>query len=112
MKTYPIDKYKFYQQGTTIYAVTTYAGQTVKGTARLAEGDTFNFEKGKTLAAARCAAKVAKRRLARARIKLAEAKTQVAVAKAHRDKMRQYKADAKMAVKASETALRVILKDM
>ena len=65
---YPISKYKFFvtPDKTRVFAVSTYAGKTVKGTAKCDPRDTFDLNFGKELAAARCAAKVAKKRKARA----------------------------------------------
>ena len=57
---YPIEKYKFYTNGSRVIAVSTYAGKTVRGVAVCHAGDTFSLEKGKKLAALRCAEKIAK----------------------------------------------------
>ena len=67
MKTLDMTKYNFYTDGKTkVVAVSTYAGKTVRGVAKCDVDDTFSFEKGKELAAARCNEKVAKKRFARA----------------------------------------------
>ena len=50
---YPIEKYKFYTNGSRVIAVSTYAGKTVRGVAVCHAGDTFSLEKGKKLAALR-----------------------------------------------------------
>ena len=59
------DKYKFYQQGNNVIAVGRYKGKTVRGIAKCAveEGDVFDFQKGKELAAARCSEKIAKKKV-------------------------------------------------
>ena len=44
---YPFEKYRYYTAGNKIIAVSTYAGKTVRGIAKCAEGDTFDIEKGK-----------------------------------------------------------------
>ena len=46
---YPIEKYKFYTNGSRVIAVSTYAGKTVRGVAVCHAGDTFSLEKGKKL---------------------------------------------------------------
>jgi len=63
---YGLDKYKFYVSGNKVIAVSTYAGRTVRGTAKCDPRDEFDLEFGKKLAAARCAYKIAEKRKARA----------------------------------------------
>ena len=76
---YSLDKYKYFVptkvDGTPykVVAVSTYAGRTVRGVAKCDPKDTFDIEKGKQLAAARCQAKVSSQRLKRATKKLDEA---------------------------------------
>lgn len=91
---YPIEKYKFYTNGTRVIAVSTYAGRTVRGVAICHDGDEFSLEKGKELAALRCDEKVARKRLARAKRKVEEARRGYINAKDHFDKMINYKDDA------------------
>ena len=43
---YPIEKYKFYTNGSRVIAVSTYAGKTVRGVAVCHAGDAFSLEKG------------------------------------------------------------------
>ena len=60
-------KYRIFTDNKTmVIAASTYAGKVVKGIARCKEGDTFDFEKGKALAIAKCNLKVQKRRWKRA----------------------------------------------
>lgn len=66
MFIYPIEKYKFYVSHNKVIAITTYAGRTVRGVAKCHPEDMFDLEVGKKIAAARCAKKVAKKRLKRA----------------------------------------------
>lgn len=63
---YGLDKYKFYVNDNKVIAVSTYAGRTVRGTAKCDPRDEFDLEFGKKLAAARCAYKIAEKRKARA----------------------------------------------
>lgn len=98
MRNYPIDKYKFYTYtkngSNVIVAASTYAGKTVKGYAKCDPSDTYSFEKGKELAAARCAEKISLKREARAARKLAEAERALEAAQAFYDKMLYYSQDA------------------
>ena len=77
-----------------VIAISTFAGKPVRGKAICAESDTFDEEKGKLLAAARCNAKVAAKRYARAKQKIAEAGKAVADATKFYDAMRHYRDDA------------------
>ena len=76
-----------------VIAFSTFGGKSVRGKAICAEGDIFDEEKGKLLAAARCNAKVAAKRYARAKQKIAEAEKAVADATKFYDKMRHYRDD-------------------
>ena len=91
---YPIEKYQYYTNGKRVIAVSTYAGKTVRGVAACDPSDTFSMEKGKELAAARCALKIANKRLARASRKEAEATTAIIEAERYLDKMVNYCSDA------------------
>lgn len=91
---YPIEKYKFYTNGSRVIAVSTYAGKTVRGIANCHDGDEFSLEKGKRLAALRCAEKIARKRLNRADRKVDEAYWAHANAEEYLDKMCDYKDDA------------------
>ena len=66
---FPLEKYRFYTNGNKVVAVSTYAGKTVRGVAKCAPEDTFDLEKGKEIAAARCAVRIAQKRYARAESK-------------------------------------------
>ena len=71
---YSLDKYKFFNHSNReVIAVSTYAGKSVRGVAKLTPGDNFDEEAGKKLAAARCNEKIARKRLARATAKIKEA---------------------------------------
>ena len=77
-----------------IIAFSTFGGKSVRGKAICAEGDTFDEEKGKLLAAARCNEKIAVKRYKRAKRKIAEAEKAVADATKFYDAMRHYRDDA------------------
>lgn len=66
MNNFPLSKYQFYINGNKVIAVSSYEGRRVRGVAKCNPIDEFDLEKGKRLAAARCNAKVAERRLKRA----------------------------------------------
>ncbi len=91
---YPIEKYRYFTNGNKVIAVSTYAGKTVRGVAICDKEDTFDFEKGKQLAAARCAVKVAEKRLNRAYNKRKEAENKMLAAESHVGKMAAYCFDA------------------
>ena len=64
-----VPKYRYYTNGKNIVvAVASYAGRTIRGVAKCSDQDEFNLETGKKLAAARCAMKIAKKRVKYARI--------------------------------------------
>ena len=63
-----VPKYRYYTNGkNVVVAVASYAGRTVRGVAKCSDQDEFNLETGKKLAAARCAMKIAKKRVKYAR---------------------------------------------
>ncbi len=78
----------------TVVAISTYAGKTVKGYAKLNPNDEFNWEKGRELAIARCAEKIAIKRANRAAKKLAEAQDMLDAAGLHVADMVNYFNDA------------------
>lgn len=92
---FPLEKYKFYttKEKNKVIAVSTYAGKTVKGVAKLDPRDEFDEAKGKELAAARCNVKVTLKRLARAEKKWRDAETQLAEAERYRNRMLNYYKD-------------------
>ena len=76
-----------------VKAISTYAGKTEAGYAMCHPDDQWDWEKGKALAIARCAAKIAKRRLARASMKVAEAQCIMDDAVCYLNDMTEYFAD-------------------
>ena len=101
MITFPA--YKFYMfertradgtRSTRVAAVSSFAGKPVKGYADCHPNDEFNLAYGQALAAARCAEKIAAKRMKRAYSKVDEAKAQVNAALAHLEKMMRYESDA------------------
>lgn len=98
---YPVEKYNIAihqhpkYHGVEIIAWSTYAGKPVYGKAICRAGDEYNEEIGKRLAIARCAAKIAKKRLKRADKLCKEADAQIKVAINHACDMEHYYKDAR-----------------
>ena len=116
---YDVSKYKCYAYEDkhnnnipTCVAISTYAGKKVKGFAKLDPKDEFNWEAGRDLAIARCNAKIAKKRKARAVKKLAEAEEILAMAQAHYDDMVDYLANSTDALIEAEDHMDELLKNM
>lgn len=97
---YPIEKYRIVvhqhpdYNTTEIIAMSTYAGETVKGKAICHISDNYNEEAGIKLAVARCAEKIARKRKARATRLLKFSKDQLTEAQRYVDKMTHYYEDA------------------
>ena len=90
---YPLEKYKYYQAGNKVIAVSSFAGHTVRGVSKCNPNDEFDLEKGKKLAALRCNEKVARRRYARACKKEEEALRTYIAAERHYNDMIWYEED-------------------
>lgn len=88
--SYPIEKYKFITFGNKVVALSTYAGKKVRGVASCDPKDTFSLDSGKKLAAARCALKVAEKRVKRAEKKVIEAEETEMLAYNHLGNMQDY----------------------
>jgi hypothetical protein len=118
MKEYSIDKYQFdvHQHpeylGTEVVASSTYAGKPVNGKAICHVGDEYNEEIGFQLAAARCAEKVARKRMARANKMYDEALREMTKAKKRLDDMLIYQIDSRRALNKAEMNVKNILKDL
>lgn len=110
MKNFPIEKYQFYRQGNKIIAVSTYAGRTVRGVAICADDDEFDFNKGATLAAARCNLKVALKRMQRAYREATTAANEYNKAFKRFNKMLSYRTDAIVAFEEAKKALKKLEK--
>lgn len=97
---------------TEIIAYSTYAGKVVKGNAIVHENDTYDEEKGKKLAIARCAEKIARKRQARAARLLKKANEQLALAQKYVNDMTRYHVDACAEVEEAQADLNNILAKM
>ena len=115
---YPIEKYQIIAHTSKEYktseiiAMSTYAGKIVKGKAIQHENDTFNYETGKKLAIARCAAKIAIKRRKRAKKLLDAAKSQLNAAMRYVNKMCDYYTDACAEVEETQAAVENILSEI
>lgn len=91
-----LNKYRFYNSsnGTTV-AVSTFAGKTVRGTAKCAPNDDFDPVSGELLAAARCGVKIAEKRVKRAESKYNEALQMIREAADYLGKMSHYVNDSR-----------------
>jgi hypothetical protein len=118
MSRYPVEKYNIIihqhkdYKTTEIIAYSTYAGKVVKGNAICHINDTYDEEKGKRLAVARCAEKIARKREARASRLVKKANEQLAMAQKYVDDMNRYHADARVEVAEAQTELKAILERM
>lgn len=70
-----MSRYKIFTDGKgKVIVVSHYAGKPVRGVAKCHKNDSYNEDVGITLATARCDAKIAAKRVKRAKEKLDEAK--------------------------------------
>ena len=97
--------YKIDEKKRTIVALSSFAGKTVVGVARCAPADTFDVEAGKKIAAARCTAKIAEKRMKRAEDCYSWAKECVQYWTEQAEKMKHYDADSVEAYKKAVAAL-------
>ncbi len=118
MSRYPVEKYKIVihqhpdYHTTEIIAMSTYAGQVVKGKAICHTNDEYSEEDGRKLAIARCAHKIAKKRHARATKLQRKALAQMRLAEKYVEDMARYKADAFNEVAETQADLDAILAKM
>lgn len=109
---FPIEKYKFYTTKNTVIAASTYCGKTVKAVAKTDPRDEFDLEKGKNLAAARCNAKISKKRMKRAEKKVVEAQRNLDIARKHYERMANYLKDSKLEYSMAEQCVNKIESNM
>jgi hypothetical protein len=115
---YPIEKYRIVvhqhptYHTTEIIAMSTYAGDVVKGKAICQIGDNYDEQAGIELAVARCAQKIARKRKARAARLLKHAKEQLAMAQKYVDDMTSYFDGASQEVIDTEADTAAILAKM
>lgn len=101
--------YRIYETPNKVIAVSSFAGQTVRGVAKCNPADEFDLEKGTALAVARCSVKIAEKRLKRAQNKQDEALEQVNAALAHLANMMKYESDAEANLNNAQFELEAVL---
>lgn len=74
-------RYRFYEAGNKVICVSTFAKKDVRGIAKCSPNDDFDLEQGRRLAQLRCDKKIAKKRLAKAKDRLAMEKMLFNIAK-------------------------------
>lgn len=107
-----MSNYRYYKQDNKIIAVSTYAGKTIRGIAKCNPEDKFDEEKGKEIAAARCNAKIAVKRLNNACSKYFEAYEELKRAEKRFKDMCNYLRDANNAKKEAECTLESIMMEV
>ena len=103
--------YKFVYYKNIVFALSSFGGKTVKGTAKCDPNDAYSREYGEKLAQARCNTKVSKKRVKWATLKLAQAKKDLARAQVRVGKMEDYVADALQMEMNAKTEEEAILKE-
>ena len=103
-------KYVVDEEKKVVVALSTFAGQTVRGVARCSEKDTFDIETGKKLAAARCSLKIAEKRMKRASLCSGMASDALKFWTEREAQMRSYEVDSVSAYKEAIEALAKIEK--
>lgn len=101
-------KYKVDEEHRTVVAMSSFAGKVVAGVARCAPCDTFNVEIGKRLAEARCALKIAEKRMKRAEFLHSVANDCATFWAERKAKMEEYDADAALAYQQAVVRLATV----
>lgn len=103
-------KYQFYHNGRdVVVAVSSFAGDKVRGIAKVHPNDEFDLARGKEIAAARCDEKIAIKRLKRGYRKVDEAKVALERAQAEYEKAVTYMANAEANYNRSQFELENIM---
>lgn len=101
--------YRVYETPNKVIAVSSFAGQTVRGVAKCNPADSFDSEKGAALATARCGVKIAEKRVKRAYNKVDEAKAAVNAALDNLTEMLKYQSDAEAKLNVAQFELEATL---
>ena len=103
-------KCEYFSDGKSkVIAVSHYAGKVVRGVAKCNPTDDFDIEAGKEIAKARCDAKVAAKRAARAKLKKEQAHQVYLAASDYADDMDNYCEEAEYAASMANKELEAIL---
>ncbi len=112
MKSFPLERYRFYFAGNKVIATSTYGGRTVRGVAICHPEDTYSVEIGKKLAAARCNEKIAAKRYARSCRRYNEAEAAWREAGHHLDNMSDYREDSFLAMNEAAQQVDLLIKQI
>lgn len=107
-----MSRYRFYDNGSKVVAVSSYAGRPVRGVAKCDPRDDFNLEKGRELAKARCDVKIAQKRAERSNKCYNEAVQALHSAEKKVDQMQDYFDDSHEALLDAELYLEKIEKSL
>jgi hypothetical protein len=102
-------RYNYCISNNKVVALGSFAGKPVRGIAKCDPADAFYIEDGKELAAARCEAKIAQKRVNYASIKYREALKHFEEAKNYLDQMTIYYENTKEASSEAQKSLKSIL---
>lgn len=110
MITPDLKRYTFYvdEKAKRVVALSTFAQKPVRGIAKCDPRDEFSTSDGMLLAAARCNARIAKKRKRNADARFEEAARVLAQAKRNYEKMKQYSIDADSRLAQAEAELEEI----
>ena len=97
--------YKIDEGNKVVVALSSFAGKTITGVARCAPEDTFDIDKGKKLAAARCNLKIAEKRMKYAEKCAGRAAKSLEYWVAEKEKAAKYEADSANAYVTAVNAL-------
>ena len=105
-------RHQTFNTGNKIIVVSHYAGKAVKGYAKCSPVDTFSYETGKDLATLRCDEKIAKKRIKRAQMRLAEAQEAFSAAQKQLLDMQSYLTESKAELTTIQTTLKQMEADL
>ena len=105
-------KYRFYDNGNKVIAVSSYAGRQVRGVAKCDPRDSFDKEKGMQLAEARCNLKVAEKRAVRSEVQYKKAIVALGQAERRLNDMKNYFDDSHEKLEVAKTTLNNLLSTM
>ena len=104
--------YRIYETPNKVIAVSSFAGQTVRGVAKCNPADAFDLAKGQKLAEARCNAKVAEKRFKRAKRKCEETFKAYGEAVANHNRMVDYYNDSAAALNDAKEEVKAVVDNM
>lgn len=107
---FPIERYKYFTNNKNkVIAEQTFAGKKYRGVAILNNADKFDYETGKTIAAAKCDEKICRARYLYAKKKLDAIEHWLAIADEEYKKVKSYYEDSAAEMFASSVRLNEVL---